>query len=199
MGKMKKIVCIMMMALVAWMPTTRGQQPEEGVARHNVKMGLSSMIFCMPSVGYECRVGLRSGFGVNVAVGLPSKLDLFNVTNAMFAQVEYRFYPVKQRRCGAMPYIGVGANWVHAWREFDCYVGNEGWNIITKPYTLRQDCVRPVFFTGVRVNIPFGLTLESQMGFVAEKGHDGDLIDRGKVVFQRYMSMLFVTRIGWAF
>ena len=199
MGKMKRIVCIMMMALVAWMPTTRGQQPEEGVARHNVKMGLSSMIFCMPSVGYECRVGLRSGFGVNVAVGLPSKLDLFNVTNAMFAQVEYRFYPVKQRRCGAMPYIGVGANWVHAWREFDCYVGNEGWNIITKPYTLRQDCVRPVFFTGVRVNIPFGLTLESQMGFVAEKGHDGDLIDRGKVVFQRYMSMLFVTRIGWAF
>lgn len=199
MGKMKKIVCIMMMALAAWMPTARGQQPEEGVARHNVKMGLSSMIFGMPSVGYECRVGLRSGFGVNVAVGLPSKLDLFNVTNAVFAQVEYRFYPVKQRRRGAMPYIGVGANWVHAWREFDCYVGNEGWDIITKPYMLRQNCVRPVFFTGVRVNIPFGLTLESQMGFVAEREHQGDLIGSGKVVFPRYASMLFVTRIGWAF
>ena len=199
MEKMKRIVCILMMALAAWMPTARGQQPEEGVARHNVKLGLSTLVFCQPSVGYECRVGLRSGFGVNVAVALPNKLDLFNVTNAMFAQVEYRFYPVKQRRCGAMPYIGVGANWVHAWREFDCYAGNEGWNIITKPYTLRQDCVRPVLFTGVRVNIPFGLTLESQVGLVAEKVHDGDLIDRGRVVFPRYVSMLFVTRIGWAF
>lgn len=196
---MKKIVCIMMMVLAVGMPSVRGQQPEEGVARHNVKVGLSSMIFCTPGVGYECRVGLRSGFGVNVAFALPNKLDSFNETNAVFAQVEYRFYPVKQRRKGAMPYIGVGANWVHAWREFDCYVGNEGWDIITKPYTLRQDCVRPVFFTGVRVNIPFGLTIESQIGVVAEKSHDNDLIGRGKVVFPRYASMLFVTRIGWAF
>ena len=188
-------------ALIGSMRTSLAQQPIDGIARHNVKVGLSSLIACTPSVGYEYRIGLRHGVAATMGLSIPSNLNRWSSANALLMQAEYRFYVIKQRRNGVMPYFATGVNYVHAWQRFDVFSGNDGWEILKEPYTLRQNRVRPSLVFGIKVNIPFGLTVESSIGVIIQRNRYpyNTLINNTNVGWLNYFTTQFATRIGWAF
>ena len=75
------------------------------------------------------------------------------------------------------------------------FVRNDGWDIVTERYTKRDEVLRPFFTIGLKVNIPFGLTIESAFG--ARVNYS---IDYNSPLGQiDPLNTLFTTRIGWAF
>lgn len=195
---MKKTI---LLAVGLWLlvPTLlQAQQPEEGVARHAIKANIYSTFFGCPSVSYEYRLSHRSAVQADLGGTLLKNANETLTPYAIFTQAHYRFYLNDQRRSGVMPFLAAGVNYVHAWEHFDCFVRNEGWNIITERYTLRDNKLCPTVAFGLKVNIPFGLTLESTIGVLLMNDRKNVLVSE-TLGPENYFSTIIATRIGWAF
>lgn len=195
---MKKTIIAAALAALLCPALLHAQQPEEGVARHAVKLNILSPMFNTPAVSYEYRIARRSAVELDVAGTLFAKYGETMSPYAVMAQAQYRFYLNDQRRNGVMPFFGIGANYTHAWEHFDLFDHNEGWDIYTERTTLRDDVVRPSLMFGLKVNIPFGLVIESTVGFRFGKGIEYKS-PANAVSAPNYMATLICTRIGWAF
>ena len=192
-----KRMLLLAAALLTLVPL-RAQQPEEGVARHAVKVNLVSPLASCLDVNYEYRVARRSALAFDLGGTALRPFDETCRPHALFFQAQYRFYLNDQRRNGVMPFLGVGANYTNAWEHFDCFVGNYGWDIHTQRYTLRDQCVNFSLMFGLKVNIPFGLVVESTIGFLTEK--EGDWRSPANAMATaNYLTTQWTTRIGWAF
>ena len=195
---MKKPISLLLLTALTLLLPLRAQQPEDGVARHAVKFNLLSPMALTIDVNYEYRIANRSAVAFDLGGNLMKPLNRTMTTHLVFAQAQYRFYLNDQRRSGVMPFLGVGANFTHAWMSFDCFTGNDGWEIHTARYTLHDQALRPSLAFGLKVNIPFGLTIESTMGVVLGSvlGADNNFPNAAVPV---YLGSQFATRIGWAF
>lgn len=189
---------ILLAAAVMLLLPLRAQQPEDGVARHAVKFNLLSPIARSLDFNYEYRIANRSAVAFDLGGNFLKPLSRPMTTHVMFMQAQYRFYLNNQRRNGVMPFFGVGANFTRAWVHFNCFTGNDGWNIHTARYTIHDQALRPAIAFGIKVNIPFGLTIESTIGTVlglVMKENNGISGEAMPV----YFGSQFSTRIGWAF
>lgn len=195
---MKKIVIASLMALLLCPTMMHAQQPEEGVAHHAVKVSIISPLIGSPSVSYEYRLGKRFGVQADLGGTLFKAWGRDMQPYGFFAQLQGRFYLNNQRRNGVMPFFALGVNYTHAWEYFDVFDHNEGWDIITQRYVLRDNAVRPSLMFGLKVNIPFGLTVESAIGFRMGDGIEWRSPVNG-VSAPNYLSTICTTRIGWAF
>lgn len=195
---MKRTIMIAAMAALLCPTLLHAQQPEEGVARHAVKLNILSPLFNTPAISYEYRLANRSAVELDVAGTLLKRYGETLTPYAVTAQAQYRFYLNDQRRRGVMPFLGIGVNYTHAWEHFDVFDHNEGWDIYTERYTLRDNVVRPTLMFGIKVNIPFGLVVESTVGLHLGAGIDYHSPARAFYP-ANYFSTLIGTRIGWAF
>ena len=175
------------------------QQPEDGVARHAVKLNLLSPMASSLDFNYEYRIARRSAMAIDMAGNFLKPMSRTMTPHAMFMQLQYRFYLNNQRRNGVMPFLGIGANYTRAWEHFDCFVGNDGWDIHTQRYTIHDQRLRPSFMFGLKVNIPFGLVIESTVGFVTEGDEDNWRSPAYNCLTANYFTTQISTRIGWAF
>lgn len=195
---MKKTILVSLGLMLLFPTLLHAQQPEDDVARHAIKSNVYSIFYGYPSVSYEYRLNLRSAVQADLTGTLLTAPNKSLTPYALFTQAQYRFYLNDQRRRGAMPFLAAGINYVHAWEHFDCFVRNEGWNIITERYTVRENKVFPVVAFGLKVNIPFGLTLESTIGALLLNDMESTLISE-TLGPANYFSTVITTRIGWAF
>ena len=175
------------------------QQPEDGVARHAVKFNLLSPLASSLDFNYEYRIANRSAVAFDLGGNLLKPMSRTMTPHVVFMQAQYRFYLCSQRRNGVMPFLGVGINYTRSWEHFDCFTGNDGWEIHTRRYTLHDQALRPALAFGLKVNIPFGLTIESTLGvilFNEDNTWQSPLYNTGTA---NYLTTQFSTRIGWAF
>lgn len=197
---MKKAMLLLVMALALTMPNgLMAQHPEDGVARHCVKGAFISPFIGVPSISYEYRIGIRSAVTADLGFVIPVKsFSLSNGSNGFFLQAQYRVYPWKQRRSRLCPFAAIGLNYAQGWHKLNLMTGNDGWDIHTVPYTIKQARVRPSLVIGIKMNIPFGLTIENTVGVLLAKHNDDGLIYHNLDV-SNYASTLFTMKIGWSF
>lgn len=174
------------------------QQPQDGVARHTVTGGVWSMWFGTPTIGYEYRIGCRSAVFADLGFAIPFKHWTTKGVSGLFLQAQYRVYPWKQKRNRPNMFIGFGLNYAQGWNKVNVMTGNDGWDIETTPYMMKQARVRPALTIGIKVNIPFGLTLENSLGILLAKEKDGGLIQHN-LDYANYAAMLITMKIGWSF
>ncbi len=191
---MKKTI-IIIMGLMLCPTLLRAQQPENGVARHAVKTNIISVFAGCPTISYEYRIANRSAVQVDLGGTIFKDPNAAMTPNYYFADAHYRFYIVKQGRRNVMPFIGIGANYTNAWTHLDLFVRNNGWDIETERYTKRDEVLRPFMLVGLKVNIPFGLTIETTFGgrLAYNVDYDSPLRQYNAV------TTLFTTSFGWAF
>ena len=182
----------------------QAQQPEVLEARHNIKLNLlSPLLFSTPSVGYEYRLNNHLGAEVDLAGTIFKQQNKLLEPYAMMAQAQCRFYLNKQWRHGGALFLAVGANYIHAWEYADLFVRNEGWDIITEPYTIRDDVLRPSLMLGLKINTSIGLTIENTLGilliniFIFNNGDHRLAFSNLELI--NNSATIFTTRIGWAF
>lgn len=192
---MKKSILIIVSVMLLCPTLLRAQQPEDGVARHAVKINVLSHFAGSPSISYEFRIADHSAVQLDCGGTIFKSFNQELTPHYYFADAHYRFYFVKQGRRNLMPFLGVGVHYTNAWEHFNMFVGNDGWNIVTERYTKRDEVLRPFFTIGLKVNIPFGLTIESAFGARVNYSIDGDS-PLGQI---DPLNTLFTTRIGWAF
>ena len=192
---MKKTVLIIASILLMWPTMLRAQQPEDGVARHAIKYNILSPLVGSPSISYEYRITDHSAVQIDCGGTIFKSFDKELTPHYYFADAHYRFYIVKQRRNSVMPFLGVGVHYTNAWEHYDMFVRNDGWDIITERNTTRDEVIRPFFTMGVKVNIPFGLTIETAWGARVSYSIDSNS-PLGQI---DPLNTLFTTRIGWAF
>lgn len=195
-----KNVAFLLIAMLALAIPNRliAQHPEDGVARHCVKVGFLSPFVGAPSFSYEYRIGIRSAVSADLGFVIPFEHGLTRGTKGFFMQAQYRVYPWKQRRNRLCPFAAIGLNYAQAWHNLNLMTANDGWNIQTVPYTMKQIRVRPSLSIGIKMNIPFGLTIENTIGVLLAK-HDDDGLIYHNLDFSNYASTLFTMKIGWAF
>ena len=189
---------ILLVAAVMLLLPLRAQQPEDGVARHAVKFNLLSPIASSIDLNYEYRIANHSAVAFDLGGNFMKPVSRPMTTHVLFAQAQYRLYQNRQSRNGVMPFFGFGANFTRAWVPFNCFTGNDGWDIHTARYTIHDQALRPTIAFGIKVNIPFGLTIESTIGTVlglVMKENNGISGEAMPV----YFGSQFSTRIGWAF
>ena len=192
---MKNTILIIVSVLLLCPTLLRAQQPEDGVARHAVKVNILSPFVGSPSISYEFRIANHSAVQVDCGGTIFKSFDKDMTPHYYFADAHYRFYVVKQGRRSLMPFLGVGIHYTNAWEHFNMFVRNDGWDIVTERYTKRDEVLRPFFTIGLKVNIPLGLTIESAFG--ARVNYS---IDYNSPLGQiDPLNTLFTTRIGWAF
>lgn len=202
---MKRVVIIVAAIIFSFQFSTFNpvcaQQPEDGVARHAVKFNLLSPLASSLDFNYEYRIANRSAVAFDLGGNLLKPMSRTMTPHVVFMQAQYRFYLCSQRRNGVMPFLGVGINYTRSWEHFDCFTGNDGWDIHLRRYTEHDNVLSPSFAFGLRVNIPFGLTLENTLGFVAGNLlNDGNELSNNQgVALSNYLGPLFSMRIGWAF
>ena len=194
---MKKTIIAGIVVLLLCPTLLRAQQPEEGVARHAAKVSVISPLAGSPSVSYEYRLGKRFGLQADLGGTLFKEWGRDMQPYGLFAQLQGRIYLNDQRRNGVMPFFALGANYTHAWEYFDVFDHNEGWDIITRRYVRRDNALRPSLMFGLKVNIPFGLTVESTIGFRMGSVEWRSTVNG--VSAPNYLSTICTTRIGWAF
>ncbi len=192
---MKKTALIIAGILMLCPTLLKAQQPEDGVARHAVKANILSPLTGCPSISYEFRIASHSAVQVDCGGTIFKSWDKTMTPHYYFADAHYRFYLVKQGRRNLMPFVGAGVHYTNAWENFDMFVRNDGWDIVTERYTLRNEVVRPFFTIGLKVNIPFGLTIESAFGARINYSVDAN----SPLAKYDPLNTLFTTRIGWAF
>lgn len=191
---MKKTI-IIIMGLMLCPTLLRAQQPENGVARHAVKTNIISVFAGCPTISYEYRIANRSAVQVDLGGTIFKNPNAAMTPNYYFADAHYRFYIVKQGRRNVMPFIGIGAHYTNAWTHLDLFVRNNGWDIETERYTKRDEVLRPFMLVGLKVNIPFGLTIETTFG-----GRLAYNVDYDSPLGQyNAVTTLFTTSFGWAF
>lgn len=194
---MKRLMVIAV-ALLAFVPL-RAQQPEEGVARHAVKVNLLSPIASSLDINYEYRIANRSAVAFDLGGTVLKSFGKSLTPHAVFMQAQYRFYLNSQRRNGVMPFLAAGANYTRAWEHFDCFVGNDGWDIHTRRYTQHDQRLGLSLMVGIKVNIPFGLVVESTLGLLLPPDDRDWRSPAAACEDANYLSTLCTTRIGWAF
>ncbi len=192
---MKKTALIIASILLMCPTMLRAQQPEDGVARHALKFNILSPLVGSPSISYEYRIANHSAVQVDCGGTIFKSFDKVLTPHYYFADAHYRFYIVKQGRRNVMPFLGVGVHYTNAWEHYDMFVRNNGWDIVTERSTTREEVIRPFFTMGLKVNIPFGMTIETAWGARVNYSIDGD----GPLRTIDPLNTLFTTRIGWAF
>lgn len=192
---MKKTALIIASILLMCPTMLRAQQPEDGVARHALKFNILSPLVGSPSISYEYRIANHSAVQVDCGGTIFKSFDKVLTPHYYFADAHYRFYIVKQGRRNVMPFLGVGVHYTNAWEHYDMFVRNNGWDIVTERSTTREEVIRPFFTMGLKVNIPFGMTIETAWGARVNYSIDGD----GPLRAIDPLNTLFTTRIGWAF
>lgn len=197
---MKKLAFLLIATLVLVMPNClMAQHPEDGVARHCVKVGVLSPLAQTVMLSYEYRIGIRSAVTADLGFTVPMKLmDVTRGTQGFFMQAQYRVYPWKQRRSRLCPFAAIGLNYAQGWHKLNLMTDNDGWEIHTVPYTMKQIRVRPSLSIGIKANIPFGLTIENTVGVLLAK-HDDDGLIYHNLDYSNYASTLFTMKIGWSF
>ena len=196
---MKRLL-LLAAALMLLLPL-HAQHPEDDVARHTVKFNLLSPFARSLDFNYEYRIASRSAVAFDFGGNFLRPMSQTMKPHAIFLQPQYRFYLARQRRNGVMPFFGIGLNYTRAWEHFDCFTGNDGWDIHTQRYTVRDQVLRPALAFGLKVNIPFGLTIESTLGFMLPT-QDEEISWRSPLYntnTANYLTTQFSTRIGWAF
>lgn len=195
-----KRLCLIIAVLLLANPLL-AQQPEEGVARHAFKVNLLSFLGSGIDVNYEFRIARRSAVTADLAADLLQSYNEPMKTHAVFAQTQYRFYLNDQRRSGVMPFVGIGLNYTHAWMYLNCFTGNDGWDIHTTKYYYRGNFLRPALAFGLKVNIPFGLVVETTAGVLPPYiGEDEtQIMLQTKSNAPNYFCTQFSLRLGWAF
>lgn len=191
---MKKTI-IIIMGLMLCPTLLRAQHPEDGVARHAVKTNIISVFAGCPTISYEYRIANHSAVQVDMGGTIFKDPNTALTPHYYFADAHYRFYIVKQGRRHVMPFIGIGAHYTNAWTHMDLFVGNNGWDIITERYTKHDEVLRPFMLVGLKVNIPFGLTIETTIGGRLAYSVDGN----SPLGQYNSVTTLFTTSIGWAF
>ena len=179
--------------------SAHAQHPEDDVARHTVKFNLLSPFARSLDFNYEYRIASRSAVAVDFGGNLLRPMGQTMKPHAIFLQPQYRFYLARQRRNGVMPFLGIGLNYTRAWEHFDCFTGNDGWEIHTQRYTVHDQALRPALAFGLKVNIPFGLTIESTMGVILFNEDNTWRSPLYNTSTANYLTTQFSTRIGWAF
>jgi len=198
---MKRVVLVLV-GLLCLAPVY-AQQPEDGVARHSLKTNLLSSIL-IPSgsfsfdINYEYNIAPRWAAAMDLGSAFKGSESQAVTTRAIFLQPQCRFYFNDQRRAGVMPFVGLGINLAQIWERFECYTGNDGWDIHTESYKVSEHAIRPSIVFGLKQNIPFGLTIEETVGMLIT-----DYYRLPKTVFYNllpnFITTQFAIRIGWAF
>lgn len=196
---MKKVAFLLIATLALMMPNClMSQHPEDGVARHCVKVGFLSPFLGAPAFSYEYRIGIRSAVSADLGFVIPFESGVTRGVKGFFMQAQYRVYPWKQRRSRLCPFAAIGVNYAQGWHKVNLMTGNDGWYVETVPYTMKQIRVRPSLSIGIKMNIPFGLTIENTVGMLLAKHNDDGLIYHN-LDFSNYASTLITMKIGWSF
>lgn len=195
---MKRIISILL--LVALATTASAQDPQfDNIRQHNVKLNIiSPLIGASVGLGYEYDFNHRFGVNADLASNLLQSKD--NAPSGIFTQVQGRFYIAKLRNWGcAMPFVGVGANFTYAWRQLDCFVSNDGWDITTRPYYIDDCRLYPQASFGIRVNTPCGITIENTVGLIFHFDYSDSYSPSDVLMFSNYFATNITTKIGWSF
>ena len=93
---MKNTILIIVSVLLLCPTLLRAQQPEDGVARHAVKVNILSPFVGSPSISYEFRIANHSAVQVDCGGTIFKSFDKDMTPHYYFADAHYRFYVVKQ-------------------------------------------------------------------------------------------------------
>lgn len=199
---MKRVV-LLLVGLMCLTPV-HAQHSEDGIARHSLKTNLLSGILMIPSgsffmdVNYEYNIAPRWAAVMDIGGALQKSRSQAVTNRAIFLQPQCRFYLNDQRRAGVMPFVGLGINFAQIWERFECYTGNDGWDIHTESYRVSEHAIRPSIVFGLKQNIPFGLTIEETLGMLIT-----DYYRLPNTVFYNlfpnFITTQFAIRMGWSF
>lgn len=195
-----KRLCTILLAIITSLPLLNAQEDPQfdNIRQHTVKLSLTSPLIVQSlALGYEYDLNHRFGVAVDLGTNFSDPED--DIAHGIFAQAQIRYYIAKLRNWGcAMPFVATGVNYAYAWRTFDFFVSNDGWDINTRPYVYHDGRLCPELMFGLRVNIPCGLTIESTIGGIFGGSAD-NYSPSESLGFANHFTTNWTTRIGWSF
>lgn len=160
--------------------------------RHAVKVNLISPFLKAPSVSYEYNLSYHSSLQLDLSYIVPRGSDID--AHAMVSQLQYRLYPYRGEVSSF--FFAYGINFTQVWSTLNCFIRNDGWDIISRRQTEYAKHLTASGAIGFSLHSRVGLFLEASLGFLFPTGAE---VGVSPAMVQNHLSTLWTMRLGYAF
>lgn len=188
---MKHLVIII--ALLATL-TASAQQERPAIGdlpRNTVMVSFLGPVISTPTLSYERRVADRWSVLAHASGVIMRNADIPDaVSLALDARWYFGYsYPMQF-------FLEGGIYGIEAWLKRDVFVGNDGYDIHTEPYTYSDLTLRPSLMAGFRLQNRHGFVAEMRIGMLPGKeGHSLTTYARNRTLVTNYLGV----KLGYAF